>query len=188
MYALEMRRDAHNTARLRNSLSSTRAITYQYRVTKYNPTRRDIRGALTQPEWTTFDDVGMAFDGRTLTEADYLHVENAYIEAALCFLHEAGIASLNVRGLENSRNEAGALSEGTTIPLEELRTPFRDVLRALYRCRFEKAGQSFVHFGDDYHMYIGVNTLCTGAIHNAIELGLFVEDFTSPCHPENESF
>jgi len=120
-----------------------------------------------------------------LTEADYLRVENAYIEAALCFLHEAGIASLNVRGVENSRNDPGAPSEGVTLTLEELHMPFRDVLRAHYECRFEKAGQGFVHFGDDYHMYIGVNTLCTGAIHNAIELGLFVEDFTSPCHSAN---
>jgi hypothetical protein len=37
---------------------------FEYRVTKYDPTRRDARGAYTREEWTSFGDIGQRLGKR----------------------------------------------------------------------------------------------------------------------------
>ena len=74
---------------------------FQYRVTKYNPRFRDATGAFTRDDWISMGDVGSVFDGRVLTPAEYLRVENAYVSAAIAFLTDAGVESLVIADLEN---------------------------------------------------------------------------------------
>jgi hypothetical protein len=153
---------------------------YQYRVTKYDPTFRDERGGFTLDEWTSLSDIGKQFENTTLTSAEYDRVETAYIETAIMFLREAGIESLTVCGLENHRHRKIIVSEGLDLPLEELKQPFREVLREQYWCRFEKGDDAFVHFGYDYYMYIGIPSHSQRASLFAKGSGLFVEYFESP--------
>src|SRR5262245_6416722 len=74
---------------------------FEYRVTKYDPAFRDSTGAYVRDEWTSFSDIGRAFSGVVLTEADYQRAEDAYVTAAVAFLREAGVASVTVAGLEH---------------------------------------------------------------------------------------
>ncbi|MGL5875913.1 MAG: hypothetical protein ACRC2R_26735 [Xenococcaceae cyanobacterium] len=147
---------------------------YQYRVTKYNPVFRDEKGRYTHQEWTSFGEVG-----EIVPVKEYIRVEAAYIEAALDFLREAAVVELQIRGLENSKKLPTLLVEGKQLSLKELASTFRKVLRNEIWCRFE--GEStFVHFGWDYYMYVGVSKDCPKARACAEKLGLFVEEFQSP--------
>jgi hypothetical protein len=151
----------------------------QYRVTKYDPARRDISGAYPPGDWTSRSDIGQSFSGVMLTEERYLAVENAYLEAAAAFLKEAGVQGLAVVGPENAGACAKVPSDGETVSAEVLPTVLRSLLREEYWCRLEGAS-AFVHVGWDYYMYIGVAVRCPIAEGVARDLGLFVEQFRSP--------
>jgi hypothetical protein len=147
---------------------------YQYRVTKYNPIFRDEKGRYTREEWTSFGEVG-----EIVPVEEYIRVEAAYIEAALDFLREADVVELQICGLENSKKLTTLLVEGKQLSLKELAPTFRKVLRNEIWCRFESES-TFVHFGWDYYMYVGVSKDCPEARVFAEKLGLFVEEFQSP--------
>lgn len=76
----------------------------QYRVTKYNPSLREATGAYTGCDWTSRSDIGRVFDGGMLSEKVYLKVENSYFSAMKSFLDEAGIESLELKGIGTSQH------------------------------------------------------------------------------------
>jgi hypothetical protein len=88
--------------------------------------------------------------------------------------------------LENHNNYSTIVSEGIELMLDEIQTPFRDVLREKYWCGFEQDDAGFVHFGWDYYMYIGVSTSSSRSIQFARTHGLFVEEFISPYDPSKD--
>ena len=147
---------------------------YQYRVTKYDPALRDGSGRYSREEWTSFSQVG-----ELVPFEEYARVEKAYIDTALAFLQEDKVGKLQILGLETSKRPTAPLIEGKHLPLAELESAFRSVLREELWCRFE-GRSAFVHFGWDYYMYIGVSSDCPGARDITNKLGLFVEDFQSP--------
>jgi hypothetical protein len=157
---------------------------YDFRVTKYDPARRDEYGRYLHADWTSFGDVGKTFDGRTLTLREYERVERTYVDAATCFVSEAGQRELHARGVENPERHPEVPEEGEPLAESALRRAFRDVLRGVYWCRFEGA-RGFVHFGWEHYMYIGVARVPFRAIANARAAGLFVEPFESP-YREND--
>jgi hypothetical protein len=152
---------------------------YQYRITKYNPSRRDPRGAYPVDEWTSRSDIGKAFGGVHLTEEHYLRVEQAYLDAAAAFLSEAGIAELTVTGLENHGKASTAPPDGSHVMAGDVPEVVRSLLREDFWCRLEGPG-AFVHVGYDYYMYIGVPVESTYASAVAQAHGLIVEAFRSP--------
>lgn len=103
------------------------------------------------------------------------------MSVALAFLSEAGLTAIRVEGLEN-RTRALAFHEGTVLRLEQLQEIIPGILREEYWCRLQGDYGSFVHFSWDYYMYVGVPHPCPLAERKAGELGLFVEEFISPCH------
>jgi len=150
-----------------------------YRVTKYDPSRRDVSGAYPADDWTSRSDIGQSFGGVALTEERYTAVESAYLDAASAFLNEAGVRELVVVGLEKGAAREGSPSQGEVVPAERIPAVLRALLREEYWCRLEGTS-AFVHVGWDYYMYIGVPTLCRNAESVARNLGLFVERFRSP--------
>jgi hypothetical protein len=152
---------------------------FEFRVTKYDPAYRDRHGAYTRDEWTSVSDIGQAFGGSVLTEAEYRRVEDAYATAAVAFLREAGVPSLAVAGLENHEAVPLPFAEGSALDLAEIDGVVRGVLREEFWCRLEGEG-AFVHIGWDYYMYVGVPQECAGAVILARRFGLFVEPFRSP--------
>lgn len=151
----------------------------EYRVTKYNPALRDSTGAFTGNEWTSVTHVGRSFAGVKLTREEYDRVEHAYVGAALAFLHEGGLNSLRVEGLENTQGQHLAFGEGTVLSLAQVGETIGRVLREEFWCRLQGI-EGFIHIGWDYYMYIGVPNLCPVARAQAVMLGLYVEEFDSP--------
>ncbi len=150
----------------------------EYRVTKYDPALRDSTGAYTKQEWAMFTDVGRSFRGVVLTESEYKRVEDAYVQAALAFLTEGGLAELTIEGLENPQKKL-EISEGSMLPVNRLGDVLRRLLRGEFWCRLEGNG-GFVHIGWDYCMYVGVSNPCPSAEKLASDIGLYVEEFKSP--------
>jgi hypothetical protein len=164
------RRKCHKTYVARGSQVN------QYRVTKYNPALRGPNGAFKGDEWTSVKDIGRSFAGVILTREEYKRVEHAYASAALAFLDEAGLTSLRVEGLENTRGQHLAFAEGTVLPVEHVDEIIGRILREEFWCRLEGNG-GFLHFGWDYYMYVGVPNPCLKAQARTLELGLYVEEF-----------
>jgi hypothetical protein len=152
---------------------------HQYRVTKYNPARRDVSGAYSIDEWTSHSDIGRSFGGITLSEEKYLAVENSYLEAAAAFLSEAQVRKLTVVGLESRTTAEKRLSENEVVLAKDVPAILRALLREEYWCRLEGAS-AFIHVGWDYYMYVGVPARCPNAERAAADVGLFVEQFRSP--------
>jgi hypothetical protein len=155
------------------------AIMNEYRITKYDPSFRDRAGAYTRDEWISVRDIGRSFAGVMLTREEYERVEGAYVEAAMAFLREAGVSALRVEGLENQRGHVLNFREGSLLPLERVGDVLRRILREEFWCRLEEVS-GFVRIGWDFYMYVGVRCPCPAAQARATELGLYVEEFSSP--------
>lgn len=170
----------------------------EWRVTKYNPRLRDSRGAFAGEAWTSASDVGQSFGGVLLDLATYLDTEDLYVRAALHFLQETGLTSLQVRNLEAVAplplpgSLEQLLGEGTPIVEDqqlagaELERACRLNLRSLLWCRLEQPGVFFLHFGHDYYMYIGSLAVCHASVLYAEHIGLFVEEWSSPYAQRSE--
>jgi hypothetical protein len=158
---------------------------FEYRVTKYDPAERDVRGAYRRDEWILFSQIGSSFGGELFTAEQYRRVEDAYVAAALGFWREVRRPAIAVRGLENARGSRRAPSEGAALTDETLLAEvIRGILQEEFWCRLEGDG-CFLHFGWDYYMYIGVSESCPESCALAGASGLFVEPFVSPYHPES---
>ena len=148
----------------------------EYRITKYNPEKRNEFGHYTHSqEWTSFSEIG-----KNVSLEEYLAVECAYIKSAIEFLQYSNVCSLRVSGLEDSSHQSH-VQEGEIIPIEHLEPVLRALLREEFWCRLE-AVDGFIHVGWDYYMYVGVIKGDELAISKATNRGLFVEDFVSPYH------
>ena len=73
---------------------------FYWRVTKYNPSGRDINGAYTENEWTSSSDINSSFNGKVLTIEEYMKVENAYAAAVLHIMECVRIPALRITALE----------------------------------------------------------------------------------------
>src|SRR3954451_24088890 len=89
-----------------------------YRLSKYDPSNRDISGAYLVDEWTSRSDIGQSFGGVTLTEEQYVAVEEAHLKSATAFLEEAGVGALTIVGLENVGARADVPSEEDVVSAE----------------------------------------------------------------------
>ena len=151
----------------------------EYRVTKYDPSLRDTKGAYIADAWTSVTDIGREFGGVVVTDDEYRRVEQAYINSALAFLNEGGQTSLRIEGLENHQRRALMFAERAVISVKQIGGLIPQILRDEFWCRFESPN-GFLHFGWDYYMYIGVPHRCPIAERLAEKLGLYPEKFASP--------
>ena len=154
----------------------------QYRITKYDPAKRDEKGAYLLDEWTAFSDIGKEFAGVCLEEAEYLKAESAYLGAVESFLKEARLSGLFLKGLERGRTKRlpSFLEEGQLLSVKQCVAFARLALRERAWGRLVIPGRAYVHFGWDYYMYIGLPVVCPSSIEAAENSGLFVEPFRSP--------
>jgi small subunit ribosomal protein S1 len=157
---------------------------FWWRVTRYDPARRDARGAYPVEAWTSVADVGGRFEGVPLTREEYERVETAYVEGFAAFAEDSGVSRVVVRGLE----VGDGLSEGEVVSIDAGRSIVRRLLREEVVCRLEAPGDAFaVHIGFDLYMYVGSAEPCDAAIRRAEALGLFVEPvMVSPLWAEAE--
>jgi len=153
-----------------------------YRVTKYDPSFRDANGAFLRDDWTSYSDIGRIYSGTPLSESEYLVVESAYLLSVEEFLREAGIETLQLRGLENNTRRVlpQFIQPLALLSISQCVEFARIALREVAWGKLVAPGRACVHFGYDYYMYLGLPTKCPMAIAAAHARGLFVERFRSP--------
>lgn len=164
---------------------------YQYRITKYDPSLRDETGAYRGDDWTSVSDIGKEFAGELLTVERYLQIEDGYVAAIRAATGASASDAFSVRGLENT----GELEPESLPPDGQLQVVARDVregdpvlgdrlsavvranLREQLWCRLEHADGRFVHFGQDFYVYVGTRERITS---EAMPSGIFAELCDSP--------
>jgi hypothetical protein len=141
-----------------------------FRITKYDPEKRDADGRFLADDWTSVSDVGESFQGVTLTLVDYLRIEDDYVETVCKFLSSAGISSLQVKDAERKSGDhhlpeklesdmAGKVrffAENATLRGTDIQWAVRLNLRELFWCRLEGDRGVYAHFGYDYYIYLGL--------------------------------
>lgn len=164
-----------------------------FRVTKFDPRKRDEAGAFLHDAWISVSDIGSAFAGEVLTQADYLRVEDAYVSSVRQFMVAAHIDTLRLVDLsivsppgvavqkyfcDGVLDRCQMLKESSIVPNAHIDDVIRGALREILWCRLEGARGFYVHFGHDYYMFIGIPEAAQAPDH--LPPGIFVEEFESP--------
>ena len=161
----------------------------EWRVCKYNPLPRDSEGRYQREEWTSVHDIGRSFGGVPFKVAEYLRVEDAYIDVAMAAHADAGGPLLRVRGLETVELKTDVPGDVVSAPLVEdqlisrgeLPVVMRSCLRELMWCRLESEDATcMIHFGYDYYVYLVGMPMAARTREIAGAAGLFVQYFRSP--------
>lgn len=170
-----------------------------YRITKYNPVFRNEKGAYQKDEWTSFSDIGNKFTGVELNANEYIHIESLYVSAVRSFMSLIKIDSLTVSGLEKNyysltehdqeyiklypdsmTSVAKSVQNNDILSGSDLDDFCKLCLRSQLWARLESNSTMFVHFGNDYYMYVGVSNTSEVVVSQIKSTGLFVEIFESP--------
>lgn len=124
---------------------------FSWRVTKYNPQKRDENdNCLDYEEWTSFSDIGNA-----LSEEDYMRTESNYVNAISTFLDEMGLKKLYITNLElwsdgvASQNASSFLSKmwvGKGVTTKEIRELVKLTLRDVIWCKLSYKKDFFCSF------------------------------------------
>lgn len=167
-----------------------------YRITKYNPKKRDKNGAYKDKnEWTSISDIGSEKYGNVGFEA-YKKVENSYVEAIKLILIEQKIDTVKVDSIEKNidqgyfdvnKNEKfypkleidfdkdiGQLKNGFEIGFWEIDKTIRLILREIIWMNLISKNIKII-FGYDFYMYIECEELKFETEHKICKMGLFVE-------------
>ena len=141
------------------------------RATKYDPKNRSEDGIYLVDEWTSVVDVGTEFPTGVLTVEAYVAIENAYVETVLKLMHALGLETLKTWHLEgyfctdgipqdildNHTPEPIQIREGLSLDRHGVDYAVRQNLRNTMWCCLVGEHDTYVHFGDDYYMYLGCN-------------------------------
>lgn len=165
---------------------------FSYRVTKYNPENRDVKGAyLDNQEWTAISDC--VNNSESLKK--YLIVEQNYVESVMLTLRYLNIDSLKVENLwkqtysnkrtaekefsqrilsEEMKKQFFQIKDEKEVTKVELVTIIKLILREI--CWAKLVDKEFeVHFGDDYYMYFVSSKELVKLKYDIEKLGLFIE-------------
>jgi hypothetical protein len=156
----------------------------EYRVTKYDANIPDAHANYLSADWCDISDVGKEFLGKKLTAVIYENIENAFLDTALLCLKDAGVSHMLVKYHPDEIFAPSKFRNGDTITIDELREVLRSILRTEYWCKLESSNGAFVHFGYDFHMYLGTPSHGSDWKAFAIQNGLFVDNCESPCKEE----
>ena len=148
----------------------------EYRITKFNPIYR-VKGVYSIHEWTNISDIGKTFDTGMLSYAQYEKAEQAHVDCCLALIRKAGIHWLAVHCPEYY--EVGIWFPPLVYKEEDIRQIITCCLREKCWVKLETKN-FFIHFGYDYHMYVGTElpyVLVEEIVH---QYNLFCEVFESP--------
>ncbi len=171
-------------------------MTKSYRITKYNPDKRNDQGHyLDNSEWTAISDIGKpAYNNVTFEE--YEKIESAYVNAIKLILQDNNIDHLVIdsflrhdkkedfeKYIDTGRmrnmkldfdKEIKTLKNGVKLNIDQIDKIIRLILRetvdlTLVNNEFE------VSFGYDYYMYVKTNHIKFETVKKIHDNGLFVE-------------
>ncbi|MEC0128504.1 hypothetical protein [Paenibacillus pabuli] len=164
-----------------------------WRVTKYNPVYRDNEGNFKKEDWTSYYDIGKVYEGKEFTLSDYLSFESRYIDAIVTLMQCMNVSSFKITNVEKYDDNVtqnlsisskmadlfATVKDGDTIDNSNLSDICKLILREHLWGKLSVSSM-FVHFGNDYYMYIGLQEECVGNLNEIRNSGLFVETYTSP--------
>lgn len=159
------------------------------RITKYNPKYRSADGGYLPDEWTSISDIGRTYEGVYFTESQYFITENKYIDAILNFLEAYNIRNLMIESYSHPlvskkllKNKYGKyfisrIKNNNKICIEDIILVSRLCLRENIWCKLTGGNNTYIHFGDDFYMFIG-----TDHVENEFHIpsGIFKENMESP--------
>ena len=171
-------------------------MTSSYRITKYNPEKRNEQGHfLDDFEWTSISDIDKS-EYNNLTFDEYEKIESAYVDAIKSIMQDNNLEFLNIDSLElydkkqafkkkehtgrlknitvDFDTEVKTLKNGLQLGISEIEKIIRLILREtmwmlLVNNDFE------VRFGYDYYMYVKTVNINQTTIDKIESTGLFVE-------------
>ena len=171
-------------------------MSVRYRITKYDPAKRDRSGRYPQNEWTSVYDMGSPAFSPVLTLSEYLRTEEAYTKAVADVMQHFGLSALYVYraelhpscfaaarqmqsvGISLSKEEKTlyrAFKSGLKLTGGNIPSAVRMILRELCWAELVTYGPMKVEFGYDYYMYITCPVLPEEVIRQINSYGLFVE-------------
>jgi hypothetical protein len=168
------------------------------RTTKYNPEFRNDQGHYLKEEWTAVSDIGKVFDGKVLTETDYIADEKRYARTAKLLLENFEIESFYIIYLKKYRHKLEVLSideaddtarrkrlfksvkDGSLLPVDNIEDVVILCLRNDIYCDIICGNPRLrLSFGYDYYMELDINFYDKKLINDLRQIGLFVEMFSS---------
>jgi hypothetical protein len=177
----------------------------KYRITKYNPKLRNELGHYSDNDWTDISDVGNVFNGKSLSETEYIEVETDYITSVIKILQENNqdylrLVSYNKDLFEffiNSQKKdwaylpnlkSSSLYEDKKIYLEDIAVLIKINLRAFIGMTLEIKDEFYVHFGWDLYMYIGCPNISTKLRDQLNSTSIYIEDSDSPYYSSKHEY
>jgi len=180
-----------------NSFVTSNLMT-NYRITKYDPSKRNEQGHyIDSTEWTAISDIGKPEYNLT-SYSEYEKVENSYVESIMEIMKINHISELKISDLEsrntkqdfeefeksgrlknvsvNYETEIQILSNGTNVMASPISKLIRLILRESIWMKLNSP-QLIVEFGYDYYMYVKCQKLASQVISKIEELGLYVETY-----------
>lgn len=122
-----------------------------YKISKYNP-HNYFNGIYMLDEWTDYSDIGEQFQGKILTEEEYISVENNYISCVEDIVEQVGVAGFFVKSYENYEDDM-KWKENQYIEKNLLHEIVKACLRNTCWCKLENQNM-FIHFGYDFYLYV----------------------------------
>lgn len=161
---------------------------YFYRVSKYNPDKRNKNGDYTLEDWTSFYDIGQLFMNKKLTFQEYEKIESQYIKIVISSMVEIGQNYFVVTELEKYEYNADEIVFGPDedslykdirnndkVFLKEIPLLMKLQLRDIIWGKLISENL-IIHFGYDYYMYIISSKKLTKMTKNYQEHGIYIEE------------
>ena len=166
----------------------------EIRLSKYDPKYRR-KGNYAKDDWTAVSDIGKVFDdGTKFTKRQYRECEQRYVDCILELLRRCGQDRFNITSYE--KHSFGLRSLLCSMRLDrKLRITkwkdkqilegkgvelfIRDCLRENCWGKLENK-TTYIHFGYDYYVYIGVDLPPACVACTVDKYGLFFEVMKSP--------
>jgi hypothetical protein len=197
------------------NLDTTGPEWFRWRITKYNPRYRDENDNYPREraknEWSEFWQIGHRYHHKKFTLAQYLAVEQKYIDAIMGFMECLGVDALYADSVPNKLYEFTAgtkiytskkklrlnnrlyppkmveinnnLKQGMPVSKESVALLSRLLLRNKTWCIF-KTRDMYIHISDFFYMYIGGKKPCKETIKKIEKSGLFVESNIESTHDD----
>jgi hypothetical protein len=153
-------------------------MNYKYRVTKYNPNKRNSEGFyMDKEEWTDFSqfDKNSKFAYKNLNIKEYFLTENAYIYAVNKFIALNGSNDFEIKKLGNIYKNKIIYRKNTDDTLM-VECVIRQVLRNKFGCKIISENL-VIYFGWDYYMYIESNSKFDDTVVSFGGINIYIEKF-----------
>ncbi|SHM87829.1 hypothetical protein SAMN02746066_03708 [Anaerosporobacter mobilis DSM 15930] len=169
----------------------------KYRISKYNPNKRDSNNKYAVDTWTSYADIGKNYNNNRISFEEYIEVENNYVIVLMMVLEAVGVKRIQINDLEINFtisemnqmftnklpmltevqiNIINTLKNNYSIDYPQIGEYVRLILRECFWCRlYDKETENNIEFGYDYYMYITCAKIPNDIINRGSNIGVYIE-------------